>query len=141
MSSEAFESGSGFAHQDWKQVIIRNPKAAAAAAPKKILQKDKAPHLQASVASSTGKLARTIEKNEEEGKPLPRVDTQERTRFIQLRTRLKLKQEDVARLVNVNAADIKAIEAGTAIRNGPLMAKLFRILEKREQSLASSSPI
>lgn len=136
MSSEE----SGFSHQDWKPVVLRNRQAAAAAAPKEILQKDKAPHLQASIASSTGKLARTIEKNEEEGKPLPRVDTQERTRFIQLRTRLKLRQEDVARLVNVNVTDIKAIESGSAIRNGPLMAKLFRCLEKREQSLVIQGP-
>lgn len=114
-----------YTHQDWSPVIIHTKKTLEVQKATSTLPKT------ASISSTTGKLARTIEKNEEEGKPLARVETHERQRLVQLRTSLKLRQEDVARLADVHVSVIKDIEAGNALKNAALMSKIIKRLESR----------
>lgn len=112
------------ADQDWTTVVLKKEVSNNAKAqqqrpnePKKIGQRH-----------ADGTPAWKIEKKVDEGVPLDRVGTDLGRAIVRARLEKKWRQEDLARAVNVPASKINEIERGTALKNGPLLAKIRRVL-------------
>lgn len=64
----------------------------------------------------------------ESGSPIDRVDKATAKAIVQARVAAGMTQSQLAQAVNVRPADIGEIERGTAVRNGPLLARIRRVL-------------
>jgi ribosome-binding protein aMBF1 (putative translation factor) len=64
----------------------------------------------------------------ESGSPIDRVDRATAKAIVQARVAAGMTQSQLAQAVNVRPADIGEIERGTAVRNGPLLARIRRVL-------------
>lgn len=112
----------GYAHQDWKEVIMKRPREESATTP---VAKGPAP-----TTAVGGKPAWKVEQqvDSDKGKPLNYVSADTARSIVGGRTAAKLTQKQLAQRLNVPEKDIKDIEAGKALENRALLARIRRAL-------------
>lgn len=112
----------GYSHQDWKEVIMKRPKSETAT-----VAVAKGPPATTAVG---GKPAWKVEQqvDSDNGKPLNYVGTDTARSIVGGRTAAKLTQKQLAQRLNVPEKDIKDIEAGKALENRALLARIKRAL-------------
>lgn len=115
-------SSDGYAHQDWKTVVMKPPKEAT--------QVQVQPKAQNTTTTQGGKPAWKVEKqvDSDVGKPVNYVSADTARAIIGGRTAAKLTQRQLAQRLNIPEKDIKDIEAGKAVENRGLLARIKRVL-------------
>ena len=111
-----------YSHQDWETVVLKPSK-----------EKHEEQTIKKTVTetlTASQKPAWKIEKqvDSEEGKPITLVSTSVAKMVTGARVAKKISQKDLARKLNVPEKDIKDIEAGKALENKALLAKIKREL-------------
>jgi ribosome-binding protein aMBF1 (putative translation factor) len=109
--------------EDWDVVTLR----------KKVAERAGGGAPPATKSLTSSKPAWAIERRVDDvdsGKPiLDMTSRQEARRIVERRTALLMKQSDLAMRVNTDVKEIQAIEAGRAVENRNLLAKIWRVLD------------
>jgi putative transcription factor len=117
-------------HQDWTQVVIRNPILAAAKAPKECVSKNKGTEERGYLR----KLENDLTGNATEEAPplakLPKLSVSMRQTLIQARIAKKLSQTDLAKQINTRPQIINELESGKSIsdKEKAILQKIQKIL-------------
>lgn len=108
-------------HQDWKTVVLNKPRAPAQKAPRPAV---------ATISSTTAKPAYKIEQqvDSDTGKPLNYVSPEVAKAIIGGRVAMKLTQKELAQRLNLPEKEVKEIEAGKAVENKAVIARIKRLL-------------
>lgn len=109
-------------HQDWTPVVLRAKKSPPTTTV--------SPRTTATISSTTSKPVWKIEKqvDSDQGKPLNLVSSDVAKAIIGGRIAMKLTQKYLAQRLNLPEKEIKEIEAGKAVENKAVIAKIKRLL-------------
>ena len=113
--------------QDWETIFLRKkkqqrPSSSRAPTPTTQLPAATGQSRRRDPTTPAWKIERRVDADS--GSPIDRVDRATARAIVQARVAAGLTQSQLAQAVNVRPADINEIERGTAVRNGPLLARI-----------------
>ena len=111
-------------HQDWKQVILRNPNAKNNVKTKKTLVR--------SNTSNSNKLNNSVNTKKLDENDVVKIDKVNKTdikKIQQARLALKLSQQDLATKLNVKKNVIIELESGKMTKNNQFINKVKKVLK------------